>query len=364
MAYLKYYYKDLKNFCEAAFQRFGCSEEDSKTITDVLLLADLFGIESHGMQRLTRYHKGIKSGMMKVDAKMEIVYETPVSAVVDGHDGMGQVIGKHCMEIAIEKAKKSGVGFVVARNSNHYGIAGYYSRMAMLEGLMGISMTNSEAIGVPTFGRKAMMGSNPIAISMPASPIPFHLDMSTTVVTRGKLEVYNKKGAPLPVGWAIDHTGKDSNDAKQVLYDIQNKLGGGIVPLGGSSEQFGGHKGYGLGVAVEMFTAILSGGLTGNHTHIGNVGRCCQSYFAIDYGIFGDKGTIEKNMSIYLQELRDSDKAEGKTKIYTHGEKEIEGYEDRMKKGILVNENTVKEMIDMCKDLDMNIDDYLKAVKA
>jgi len=362
MAYLKYNYQDLKNLCEIAFQKFGCTKEDSETITDVLLLADLFGIESHGMQRLTRYHKGITSGMMKVDAKSEIIHETPVSAVVDGHDGMGQVIGRYCMELAIKKAKETGVGFVVANNSNHYGIAGYYSRMAMLEGIMGISMCNSEAIGVPTFGRKAMMGSNPIAISMPAKPIPFHLDMSTTVVTRGKLEVYNKKEEPLPIGWAIDHTGKDSSDAKQVLYDIQNKLGGGIVPIGGSSEQFGGHKGYGLGVAVEMFTAVLSGGLTGNHTHIGNVGKCCQSYFAIDTGIFGDRDIIENSMSTYLQELRDSDKAEGQSRIYTHGEKEIQGYEDRMKNGIIVNENTVKEIKDMCSDLNMNIDDYLKEI--
>ena len=138
--------------------------------------------------------------MIKVDAKPEVVFETPVSAVIDGHSGMGQLIGRFAMDKAIEKAKKSGVGIVSVRNSNHYGIAGYYSRLAMEQGLIGFSCTNSEAIMVPTFGKKAMLGSNPIACSAPAEPYPFSFDASTTVVTRGKLEMYNKMGEPLPIG--------------------------------------------------------------------------------------------------------------------------------------------------------------------
>jgi L-2-hydroxycarboxylate dehydrogenase (NAD+) len=362
MGYSKFKYEDLKKLCSTAFQKFGCSEKDSETITDVLLLSDLFGIESHGVQRLVRYHKGISSGMMNVKAEMKIAQETPVSAVVDADAGMGQVAGKMAMEMAIEKAKKTGVGIVTVRNSNHYGIAGYYSRMAQKEGLLGMSMTNSEAITVPTFGSTAMMGSNPIAISMPAAPYPFLLDMSTSVVTRGKLEVYNKRNESLPLGWALGGSGKDNSDAKEVLYNIQNKLGGGIVPLGGSSELFSGHKGYGLALAVEMFTAVFSGGLTGNHTHIGNKGGTCHSFFAIDYGLFGDKKSIEDSMSKYLQELRDSDKAEGQERIYTHGEKEIEACNDRIINGIHVNENTVKEMNNMCSDLNLSIWDYLKEV--
>lgn len=362
MGYSRYKYEDLKNLCNVAFERFGFSKVDSETITDVLLLSDLFGIESHGVQRLVRYHKGIKSGMMKVDAEMEIVHETPVSAVIDAQKGMGQVVGKRAMEMAIKKAKSLGMGMVVVRNSNHYGIAGYYARMAAQEGLLGMSMTNSEAIQVPTFGKTAMMGSNPIAISMPAEPYPFLLDMSTTVVTRGKLEVYNKRGEALPLGWALDSKGVDSSDAKDILYNIQNKLGGGIVPLGGSSEEFGGHKGYGLGVSVELFTAILSSGLTANHTHTNNVGGTCHWFFAVDYGIFGDKKRIEADMSKYLQELRDSEKAEGAARIYTHGEKEIEAYNDRLANGILVNENTVEEIHNMCNYLDLSMNDYLKEI--
>ena len=360
MGYLRYQYKDLESLCNIAFQRFGFSKEDGETISNVLLLSDLFGIESHGIQRLVRYHKGIVSGMMNVNAKIQIVHETPISAVLDAQAAMGQVVGKMAMKMAIKKAKETGVGLVVARNSNHYGIAGYYARMAEQQGLLGISMTNSEAITVPTFGKIAMMGSNPIAISMPAKPYPFLLDMSTSVVTRGKLEVYNKKDEPLPIGWALDSNGKDTTNAREVLYNIQNKLGGGIVPLGGSSELFSGHKGYGLGLAVEMFTAIFSGGLTSNYTHIGGSGGTCHSFFAIDYSVFGDKKSIEDAMSKYLQELRDSGKAEGQDRIYTHGEKEIEGYKDRLDNGILVNENTLEEIKDMCNYLNLSMNDYLR----
>ena len=210
MSYINYSYPQLKTFCNDAFKAFGFTEAEAETITDVLLLSDLYGIESHGMQRLVRYHKGIEKGLIKVDAKPEIVYETPVSAVIDGHDGMGQLISVEAMKLAIEKAKTTGMAIVSVKNSNHFGIAGYYAKMACDAGLIGFAMTNSEAIMVPTYSRLAMLGSNPIAISMPAEPYPFFFDSSTTVVTRGKLEVYNKLSKPLPEGWALDENGKPS----------------------------------------------------------------------------------------------------------------------------------------------------------
>lgn len=359
MSYAKYSYDQLNKFCNDAFKRFGFSESESRTITDVLLLSDLYGIESHGMQRLVRYHKGIEKGLIKVDAKWEVITETPVSAVIDAHDGMGQVVGQYAMKTAIKKAKKSGMAIVTVRNSNHYGIAGYYAKMACDEGLIGMSMTNSEAIMVPTFGRVAMLGSNPIAFSMPAKPYNFFFDASTTVVTRGKLEVYNKKEQPLPIGWALDAQGKDTSDASDVLKNIVGKKGGGIVPLGGAIEQSGGHKGYGFGMIAEIFSSILSLGMTSNHTHVGGKGGTCHGFIAIDPSVFGDSKEIEENFSRFLQELRDSDKAEGQSRIYTHGEKEIEAYEDRMKNGIAINENTIIEMQDMCKTLGMDFEEYL-----
>ncbi len=356
---INYSYEQLKKFCTDAFGKFGFDEKECEIIVDVLLTSDLYGIESHGMQRLVRYHKGIEKGLIKVDAKPEIVFETPVSAVIEGNDGMGQLLGYKAMNIAIEKAKKTGMAVVTVRNSNHYGIAGYYAKMACKEGLIGMSMTNSEAIMVPTFSRKAMLGSNPIAIAMPAEPYDFFFDASTTVVTRGKLEIYNKLQKPLPEGWALDKNGKGTSDAGDVLKNIVAKAGGGIMPLGGEIEQSGGHKGYGYGMLCEIFTSILSMGLTSNHTHQNGKGGTCHGFVAINPAVFGDAEAIREHLSTLLRELREAPKAEGAERIYTHGEKEVIAYEDRLKNGIDVNINTVAEMVDLCNYLEMNVKEYL-----
>ena len=362
MSYINYSYENLKTFCRDAFMKFGFTEDEALKITDVLLLSDLYGIESHGMQRLVRYHKGIEKGLIKVNAKPETVFETPVSAVIDGHDGMGQLISIHAMSMAIEKAKKSGMAVVSVRNSNHFGIAGYYAKMACDAGFVGFAMTNSEAIMVPTFSRLAMLGSNPIAISMPAEPYPFFFDSSTTVVTRGKLEIYNKLSKPLPEGWALDENGNACTDAERVLKNIVGKAGGGIMPLGGNTETLGGHKGYGYGMLCEIFCSIFSGGLTSNHTHTGGKGGTCHGFMAINPEIFGDANAMKERFSTFLQELRDAPKAEGQPRIYTHGEKEIFAYADRMKNGINVNINTVAEMKNLCDYLGMDSVRYLGKV--
>jgi LDH2 family malate/lactate/ureidoglycolate dehydrogenase len=231
--------------------------------------------------------------------------------------------------------------------------------MACDEGLIGFGMTNSEAIMVPTFSRLAMLGSNPIAMSMPAEPYPFFFDASTTVVTRGKLEVYNKNGKALPDGWALDKNGKGSNDAADVLKNIVAKAGGGIMPLGGEFEQTGSHKGYGYGMLCEIFCSIISMGITSNHTHIGGKGGTCHGFIAINPAIFGDADAIREHLSTFLQELRESPKAEGQERIYTHGEKEVFAYKDRLENGIDVNINTVAEMVDLCNYLKMDVKEYL-----
>ena len=358
MAHIKFDIKTLEHFCIDAFCKFGFTPEESRIITDVLLLADTYGIESHGMQRLSRYHKGIEKGMIIPQAKPEIVFETPVSAVVDGHDGMGQLIGQFCMELAIEKAKKSGMAIISARNSNHYGISGYYAKMAVDQGLIGLSFTNSEAIMVPTFAKKAMLGSNPIALSVPAEPYPFFYDASTTVVTRGKLEMYRKAEKPLPDGWALDKDGLPSNDAPDVLANIAGKVGGGIMPLGGSQEVTGSHKGYGYGMICEIFCSILSMGMTSNHTHIGNKGGTCHGFIAIDPAAFGDPEAIKEHLSTFLQELREAPKAQGQDRIYTHGEKEAIATERTAREGVPVDVKTVIEMKQMCEFLKMDFNEY------
>ena len=345
MQYYRIPYEKTKAFCRKVFAGYGFNKEESAQITDVLLAADLRGIESHGVQRLIRYHKELTSGLVKMDAKAEIVKETALSATIEGNDVMGQPLSVRAMEMAIEKAKKHGVGIVAVRNSNHYGIAAYYTQMAAEQGLIGICMTNTEAIMVPTFGREAMLGTNPIAFSMPAEPIPFTFDAATTVVPRGKLEVYAKRDGIIRDGWALDELGHPCTDADRVLTNINGKSGGGILPLGGAGEDNSGYKGYGFAMLCEICTGILAGGLTSNHVNR-TPGRTniCHFFMALDYGMFGEKEDLEAALSKYLQELRESPKAEGAERIYTHGEKEYLHREKVIANGISVNEKTYEEM--------------------
>lgn len=306
---------------------------------------------------MVRYHFEITRGMVDVEAKPEITYETPISAVIDARWAMGQLVGVKAMQCAIDKAKQSGVGMVVVNHSNHFGIAGYYARMALEHDLIGLCMTNTEAIMVPTFGRKAMLGSDPIAVAMPADPIPFVFDASTTVVPRGKCEVYRKKEKPLPAGWAVDASGQDTTDASLVLENIINRVGGGILPLGGSGEINGGHKGYGFALICELFTGILSGGPTANHlSSVAEKADISHCFWAIDYGIFGPKKAARERFSTYLRELRESDRASGRSRIYTHGEKEEVSLEKKQTEGIPVNKKTREELRKIARDqkLDSN----------
>ncbi|MCL2580721.1 MAG: Ldh family oxidoreductase [Oscillospiraceae bacterium] len=346
MLYREVAYSGAAAFCVDLFTSHGFSRSESALITDVLLCADLWGIESHGIQRLMRYHNEIKNGMVSVKSRPELAAHTPVSAVIDGCGGMGQLISVRAMNLAIKKAKTSGVGMVAVRNSNHYGIAGYYTKMAVKKDLMGICMTNTEAIGVPLFGKKAMLGTNPISLGFPAEPVGFIYDAATTVVPRGKVEVYSKSEKPLPDGWAVDAAGQPASDAAAVLENIMHKLGGGISPLGGGGELLGGHKGYGLGIIVDLFTGILSSGKTSNHLSLRpDRSDIAHFFMAVDYGIFGDKAEIKAKFSTFLQELRDSPKADGQKRIYTHGEKEAGTMAKRRKSGTIpISEKTLGEM--------------------
>ncbi len=364
MSSVRYSVDAIRRYCSDAFEKFGFSREDADQITDVLLLADLYGIRSHGTQRLVRYHKAIERGSVVVDAKPEIVFETPCSAVIDGHAGMGQIIATYAMKLALKKAKTVGMAIVSVRNSNHYGIAGYYTKMAIEEGMIGICTTNSESIMVHTGSKQAVLGSNPLAFGMPAEPYPFWYDAATTVVPRGKLEVYNKEDKALHDDWAVDATGKVCTDANQVLECIIQKAGGGILPVGGHSEDMGSHKGYGFGMIVEILSAILSQGATSNH-HVRAAGKgagSCHCFIVIDPAIFGDAEALKKNLSVFLQELRDADRADQNVPIYTHGEKEALSMAKRMEEGIDVDISTVAEMIEICEYLGMDSKEYLGEV--
>ena len=361
MGYLYFDDQKLWELTVRIFTQHGYSREDCEAIANVLLESDRMGIESHGVQRLKLYTDSIAIERIKKGAREEVVWETPVSAVVDAHDGIGQPVSVRAMKRAIEKAKQNGIGVVVVRNSNHYGIAGYYSLMAANEGLLGLSMTNTEAMVVPTFGRQPMLGTNPIAVSMPAEPHPFHLDMATSVVPAGKMEVYVKAGKTLPDGWLIDETGVQSIHPEDFQRIRKTKQFGGIFPVGGEGELHGGHKGYGMSILVELMTGIMAGGVTSNYVRlVPNVDKVCQCFLAMDYGrLFGDGEAIKAHFTQYLNELRGAAKAAGQKVIYTHGDKAFAHKARVSEEGVKVNEKTRDEIVAICREMGIDPDEYL-----
>lgn len=341
----------LRACMERIFEKEGFAAEDARAIADVLMQADLFGIESHGAQRLMYYHRNIRSGSVNVSAKPEVLRETPVSALIDGHFGMGTLVAQFAMRMAIEKAKQSGVGMAVVRNSSHYGIAGYYTLMAEREGLAAFSMTNTGPIMVPTFGREMMLGTNPMAFCMPADPVPFWFDASTTVVTLGKVEVCQKRGRPMPQGWTIGPDGAPCTDASRMNASILAGERGGILPLGGEGETHGGHKGYGLGIMVEALTGVLAQGMTSPQMCGAHGDHTCHFLLAFDPAMFGDPADIRARMSAYLAALRASEKMPGCARIYTPGEKAFEAMARRLREGVPVEENTLAEVRQIAGEL-------------
>lgn len=317
---------DLEKFVTECFEKSGMSNEDAKITTDVLIESDKRGIASHGVARLKRYTDGIKNGIMIPDADYEIIKETPNTLVITGNDGLGQPVSYKTMKLVIEKAKKNNIGFATVRNSNHYGIAGYYSMMALQENLLGISTTNSFPLVVPTFGKDALLGTNPISVAAPTSKErPFVVDMATSTVPRGKLEVYDRRGKPIPEAWATDSKGHPTTDPGLVLKNVKEKLGGGLLPVGGVVEETGGHKGYGMAMIVEIFTGILSGGAFGPNVYgIPNTpANVCHFFGAINIKAFISLDEFTESMDSIIRALLDSKKAEGQDRIYIHGEKEF-----------------------------------------
>lgn len=339
----------LKQLVKAIFTKHGLSPEKSADVAEVMLSADNMGIESHGIQRINMYMTGMKIGRIKPAAEITVIKETPVSAMLDANDGMGHPAGIKAMKMAIEKAKKSGVGIVTVKNSNHFGIGGYYTMLAAKAGLLGLCMTNTEAMVVPTFGKHPMMGTNPIAVSMPADPVMFHFDISTSVVPAGKIEVFARKKMALPEGWSVGVDGTINTDPETFLKIRKDKTDGGLLPLGGFNTLFGGHKGFALSMLVELLTGIMADGNTSNHVReVANVDKCAHFFLAIDYGMFGDKKDVEKRFSKYLQEIRDSAKAAGQTRIYTQGEMEHEAIKRIEREGVPIMDSALAEIISIC----------------
>lgn len=238
---------------QRVLETVGCSAVDAHTAAVALVTADLRGIDSHGVARLRGYLRLQEAGRVNVQPHIQVVHETPSTAVIDGDAGLGLVVAPYAMKIAMEKAALCGTGWVSVRNSNHFGIAGYHAMLALEKDMIGIAMTNASALVAPTFSKEKMLGTNPIAVAIPAGiQPPFVADFATTTAANGKLELLQRKNAPTPDGWVQDAEGQSSNDA-HIL-----KKQGALLPLGGDREH-GSHKGYALGSIVDIFSAVFSG---------------------------------------------------------------------------------------------------------
>ncbi len=345
--------KPLRRFCEQVLVKLGVPPEDARVTTDVLVLADLRGIDSHGVARLGRYVGGLKAGYMKPHDESRILKETKATALIDGGQSLGQVVGKKGMDVAIHKAEDTAVGIVTVRNSNHYGIAGYYTLMALEHNLIGVSMTNAAPLVVPTFGRISVLGTNPISLAAPAmKEKAFVLDMATSTVPRGKVEVYNRLGKPIPHGWAVDETGRSSTDPARVLKALATRLGGGLLPLGGEGEDLGGHKGYGLALMVDVLCGVLSGAATGLQVYADEKRPDVGHFFmALDPSAFRPLDEFRGDMDRLARELKESPKAEDQDRIYVHGEKSYARTETHLKEGIPLGPKVAEELKKIGNDL-------------
>jgi len=339
----------LLQFIQQVFSTFDLTQRDAQICAENLVLADLRGIPSHGVARLKRYVDGMKNGTILPLARPRVIQDHPCTAAVDGCAGLGQIVGHFASQLAIDKASTSGVGVVTVRNSNHYGIAGYYSQMMLEAGLLGISMTNSAPLVVPTFGRDMIIGTNPISLTAPAKRNkPFFLDMATSVVPRGKLEVYDRLGKTMPEGWAVDELGRVTGDAANVLKNMVARAGGGILPLGGAGESLSGYKGYGLAVLVDILCGVLSGGAyadlvdskgpQGEH----QPANVAPFIMALKIENFVDRNTFCEKMDDLIDRLKNSARAKDEPRIFIHGEKEQERYEKHKREGVPLDDKTVQ----------------------
>jgi len=347
----------LREFTINVFNKFGVPVEDAKIAADVLITADQRGIGSHGLQRLKRYTNGLKAGVMKPIADVKVLKETPNTLLISGGDGLGQVVGYKAMKLVIDKAVKNNIAFAAVRDSNHYGIAGYYSMMALEHDLIGFSLTNSETLVVPTHGKNAVMGTNPISIAVPAGKErPFVLDMATSTVARGKLEVYQRKGKTMPITWATDELGNPTQDVSKVLANLLDKKGGGLLPLGGAQEESGGHKGYGLCLAVDILSGVLSGSVFGLNLYTKKDAppKVSHLFGAIKIEAFIEVAVFKSKMDEYINTLKNSEKASGKERIFIHGEKESELYEQQ-KEEVRIYYKVVEELRKIGEEVNITV---------
>ena len=335
---MNFSYESLFQFARSVFIRIGCSEIDADLAARVLVSADLRGIDSHGIARLIGYIRLYDKKRINPTPDIHTLHETPSTGVLNGDGGLGLVVGPKAMEMAIDKALNVGSGWVSVQNSNHFGIAGYHAMMAMEADCIGIAMTNASPLVSPTFANDRLLGTNPIAVAIPAGEEqPFVLDMATTTAANGKLEVLQRKGDHAPQGWIQDKEGMGSTDPKDV------KAGGSLLPLGGDREH-GSHKGYGLGAMVDIFSAVLSGANYGPWVPPfvafldppnDPVGKGIGHFFgAMRIDGFRPKEDFKKHMDQWLRRFRSAQTTPGESRVLVPGDPEREMEAIRSEKGI------------------------------
>lgn len=345
----------LHKFMQEVFVKVGLSVEDALTCADVLIAADLRGIDSHGINRFKPiYIDRLNQGIQFAKTEFEIVKEFGATAVIDGHNGMGQVISKRATQMAIDKAKDHGIGMTVVRNSTHYGIAGYYPLMCVENNMIGITGTNARPSIAPTFGIENMLGTNPLTVALPSDEdFPFLLDCATSISQRGKIEFYARNGKSLPDGWVIGQDGESVTDAEAALRMLTNGEAA-LVPLGGIGEVLGGYKGYGYATVVEILSAALQSGsflkmLSGVKDGKKVPHNLGHFFIAINIESFTELDDFKKITGDILRALRNAKKMPGQDRIFTAGEKEYDIMQERLKNGIPVGEalqNEIKALQD------------------
>jgi len=348
-------YNDLLNFSTEVFLKIGCPQDEADLAAKTLLSADLRGVDSHGVARLTGYVRLWKAGRINPKPNVRIVHETPSTAVVDGDSGLGLVVGPKAMEVAIEKAEKVGTGWVSVKNTNHFGIAGVHAMKALQKDMIGIAMTNASPLVAPTFSLERLLGTNPIAVAIPAGEEPpFVADFATTTAPNGKLEMLQRKEEKAPEGWIQDKEGYASKDPHAL------KSGGALLPLGGSKEH-GSHKGYCLGAIVDIFSAVLSGANYGPWVPPfvsflplapDPVGEGIGHFFgAMRVDAFRPKEDFKFHMDKWIQRFRAAAPVPGQARVEIPGDQERLIQEIRIKEGFSLLDAVIKDLQEVGKEL-------------
>jgi len=341
-------YDQLHSFTYKIFTGIGCSDSDAATATTVLLSADLRGIDSHGVARLSGYVRLWEAGRINAKPNIKTVHETPSTATIDGDAGLGLVVAPYAMQVAITKAQTAGTGWVSVANSNHFGIAGYHAMMALQHDMTGIAMTNASALVAPTFSTERMLGTNPIAVAIPAAiQPPFVADFATTTAANGKLEILQRKNAEAPLGWVQDKDGNDSTDANIL------KKQGALLPLG-SDREHGSHKGYALGSIVDIFSAVFSGASYGPWAPPfpayvpmpqNMPGKGLGHFFgAMRIDAFRPAEEFKQHMDNWITRFRNATPAAGNERVLIPGDPEREMEQVRREEGIPVVDSVVEEL--------------------